>query len=190
MGKVIGTAAYMAPEQASGKAVDKRADIWAFGVVLYEMLTGTRPFVGTDVSKTLARVIDRESDWSALPKNVPPVLSSFLRRCLQKNPKQRIRDIGDVSLAMEGAFETSATPAEPTVVPTLQVWQRPTTAIAVPLGLTTVDPEQQGATDHFWPEVLPNGKGVLFTAWSGSDEASRLAVVSLETGEVTHGCGA
>ena len=102
MGMVIGTAAYMAPEQASGKAVDKRADVWAFGVVLFEMLTGTRPFAGDEVSKTLARVIDREPDWSALPKNVPVVLASYLRNCLQKNPKKRIRDIGDVSLAMEG----------------------------------------------------------------------------------------
>ena len=101
MGMVIGTAAYMAPEQASGKTVDKRADVWAFGVVLFEMLTGTRPFVGDDVSKTLARVIDREPDWAALPDTVPPVLNTFLRRCLQKNPQKRIRDIGDVSLAME-----------------------------------------------------------------------------------------
>ena len=107
MGMVLGTAAYMSPEQASGKAVDKRADVWAFGVVLYEMLTGTRPFVGDDVSKTLARVIDREPDWSALPKNTPVVLGSYLRICLEKNPKKRIRDIGDVRLAMEGAFETT-----------------------------------------------------------------------------------
>ena len=91
MGMVIGTAAYMAPEQASGKAVDKRADVWAFGVVLYEMLTGTRPFVGDDVSKTLAHVIAIDPDWSTLPKNVPPVLGTFLRGCLEKNPKQRPR---------------------------------------------------------------------------------------------------
>ena len=110
MGMVIGTAAYMAPEQAKGKTVDKRADIWAYGAVLFEMLVGARPFAGDDVSETLARVIDREPDGAALPDNVPPVLSSFLRRCLQKNPKQRIRDIGDVSLAIEGVFETPAVP--------------------------------------------------------------------------------
>ena len=130
MGMVIGTAAYMAPEQASGKAVDKRADVWAFGVVLYEMLTGTRTFVGDDVSKTLARVIDRDPDWTALPDNVPPVLSNFLRHCLQKNPKKRIRDIGDVSLAMEGAFEaTLGAPAEALAAPQLRLWQRPTAAV-------------------------------------------------------------
>ena len=131
MGMVIGTAAYMSPEQAKGKPVGKQADVWAFGVVLYEMLTGTRPFAGEDVSETLARVIDREPEWERLPGNVPVVLSSFLRRCLQKNPKQRIRDIGDVSLAMEGAFETPlAAVSELIVVASLPVWQRPA-AIAV-----------------------------------------------------------
>ena len=125
LGMVIGTAAYMAPEQASGKTVDKRADVWAFGVVLYEMLTGTRPFVGDDVSKALAHVIAIDPDWSALPKNVPPVLGTFLRGCLEKHPKQRVHDVADVRLAMEGAFETTASaPPEP-VVPQLQVWQRP-----------------------------------------------------------------
>ena len=138
MGMVIGTAAYMAPEQASGKTVDKRADVWAFGVVLYEMLTGRRPFVGDDVSKTLARVIDREPDWSALPKNVPVVLASYLRNCLQKNPKRRIRDIGDVSLAMEGAFETPvAAPAE-AVAAHFRLWQRPVPAIAAVLAALVV----------------------------------------------------
>ena len=77
MGMVIGTAAYMAPEQANGKAVDKRADVWVFGVVLYEMLTGTRPFVGDDVSKTLAHVIAIATDWSTLPQDLPPVLAMF-----------------------------------------------------------------------------------------------------------------
>ena len=102
MGMVIGTAAYMAPEQAKGKVVDKRADVWAFGAVLFEMLAGQRPFAGEDVSETLARVIDREPDLATLPDNVPPVVRNLLSRCLQKNPKKRIRDIGDVSLAMEG----------------------------------------------------------------------------------------
>ena len=120
MGMVIGTAAYMSPEQAKGKVVDKRADVWAFGAVLYEMLTGTRPFVGDDVSKTLAHVIAIDPDWSALPKNVPPVLGTFLRGCLEKDPRERVRDIGDVRLAMEGAFETAGQCADlnPVAVPT------------------------------------------------------------------------
>ena len=137
MGMVIGTAAYMAPEQASGKVVDKRADVWAFGVVLYEMLTGARPFVGDDVSKTLAHVIAIDPDWSALPKALPPVLGTFLRGCLEKNPKQRVHDVADVRLAMEGAFETAVT--APTTAPQLQVWQRPipATTVALLLALTS-----------------------------------------------------
>ena len=137
MGMVIGTAAYMAPEQASGKAVDKRADIWAFGVVLYEMLTGTRPFIGDDVSKTLAHVIAIDPDWNALPKNVPPVLGTFLRGCLQKSPKQRVQAIGDVRLAMEGAFETVVPQASDvaaiSVAPQLVGWRR-----ALPVALTAL----------------------------------------------------
>ena len=132
MGMVIGTAAYMAPEQAKGKVVDKRADVWAFGALLYEMVSGMKTFVGDDVSETLARVIDREPDWAALPDNVPPVLRTFLRRCLQKNPKKRIRDIGDVSLAMEGAFEIAIhAPPEQTLAPPLRVWQRPVVMMSI-----------------------------------------------------------
>ena len=106
MGMVLGTAAYMSPEQAGGKPVDKRADVWAFGVVLYEMLTGNRPFAGDDVSKTLAHVIAIDPDWNTLPAAMPPVLGTFLRGCLEKDPRERVRDIGDVRLAMKGAFET------------------------------------------------------------------------------------
>ena len=139
MGMVIGTAAYMAPEQAKGRPVDKRADVWAFGVVLYEMFTGARPFAGDDVSETLARVIDREPDWAALPSDVPPVLSNFLRHCLQKNPKQRIRDIGDVSLALIGGFETTVhTSLNQKARQTLQFWQRPASAITTALLLVSL----------------------------------------------------
>ena len=133
MGVIMGTAAYMAPEQARGKTVDKRADIWAFGVVLFEMLAGASTFPGDDVSQTLARVIDRDPDWDALPKNIPSSLNSYLRRCLQKDAKQRVRDIGDVRLAMEGAFDT----AEPVIataagaVAPLALWQRPVTVAAM-----------------------------------------------------------
>ena len=107
MGVILGTAAYMSPEQARGKPVDKRADIWAFGCVIYEMLTGTKPFPGDDVSQTLARVIDRDPDWDALPATLSAALDTCLRRCLQKDPRQRVRDIGDARLALEGAFYPS-----------------------------------------------------------------------------------
>ena len=108
VGVLLGTAPYMAPEQARGKSVDKRADIWAFGCVLYEMLTGSRPFDGEDVSLTLAAIMKSEPDFKALPADVPAPVRVCLGRCLQKDPKQRLRDIGDVRLALEGAFETPA----------------------------------------------------------------------------------
>ena len=108
VGVILGTAAYMSPEQARGKAVDKRADIWAFGCVLYEMLTARRAFAGEEVSDTLASLLAREPDWALLPATVPPVLDTYLRRCLHKEPRQRIHDIADVRLALEGAFEPAA----------------------------------------------------------------------------------
>jgi serine/threonine protein kinase len=91
-GLILGTAAYMSPEQARGKAVDKRADIWAFGVVVYEMLTGRRPFDGEDASTTVAAVIQSEPRWDG----VPPSMLRLLKRCLTKDPRRRLRDIGDV----------------------------------------------------------------------------------------------
>ncbi len=107
MGVIMGTAAYMSPEQARGKQVDKRADIWAFGVVLYEMLTGKQVFAGEDISLTLSQVLQRDPDWTALPEGLPPGVDNSLRRCLEKDPRQRIRDIGDVQLAMGGAFDSA-----------------------------------------------------------------------------------
>ena len=106
-GMILGTAAYMSPEQAKGRTVDKRSDVWAFGAVLYEMLTGRRAFDGEDVADTLARILMKEPDWTVLPAALPRGAATVLRRCLQKDRRQRIRDIGDVSLALEGAFETA-----------------------------------------------------------------------------------
>jgi len=101
VGVVLGTAAYMSPEQARGKPVDKRADIWAFGCVLYEMLTGLRPFDGETVSDTLAAVLARDADWSALPASTPAKVRELLQRCLEKDPKRRMRDIGDARIELE-----------------------------------------------------------------------------------------
>jgi len=100
-GMIVGTAAYMSPEQAKGKPVDKRADIWAFGCVLYEMLTGRQTFSGETATDTLAAVIRAEPDWGALPPKTPPGVRHLLLRCLQKDPKQRLRDIGDARIALE-----------------------------------------------------------------------------------------
>ena len=126
MGMVIGTAAYMAPEQARGKPVDKRADVWAFGAVLFEMLAGAKTFAGGDVSEVLATVIKTDPDWDALPDETPFRVRTLLRRCLQKDPKQRVADMQDVRLAMGGAFETAVSiSSEQAVAPPLRVWQRP-----------------------------------------------------------------
>jgi Protein kinase domain len=99
--KVLGTAAYMSPEQARGKTVDKRTDIWAFGCVLYEMLAGRKAFGGATVSDSIAAVLASEPDWTALPPATPEHLRSLVRRCLQKDPQRRLRDIGDARLDLE-----------------------------------------------------------------------------------------
>src|SRR5882724_7193656 len=103
-GVILGTAAYMAPEQARGAAVDKRADIWAFGVVLYEMLTGKQPFAGETVSDTLAAVLRAEPQWDAVPVG----MRRLVRRCLEKNPKRRLRDIGEARVVIEDLLAGSA----------------------------------------------------------------------------------
>jgi Tol biopolymer transport system component/tRNA A-37 threonylcarbamoyl transferase component Bud32 len=100
-GMILGTAAYMAPEQARGKPVDKRADIWAFGCVLYEMLTCHRAFAGDEVTETLARVLERDPDWAPLPPATPPALRTLLSRCLEKDPRRRLRDIGEARVLLE-----------------------------------------------------------------------------------------
>ena len=101
-GVILGTAAYMSPEQARGKALDKRTDIWAFGCVLYEMLAGRRAFGGETFSDTVATILEREPDWSALPPATPPSLRLLLRRSLEKDVKRRLRDIGDARHWMDG----------------------------------------------------------------------------------------
>src|SRR5439155_13644259 len=93
MGVILGTAAYMSPEQAKGRPADKRSDMWAFGCVLYEMLTGRRAFDGEDVSDTLAAVLRGEPDWSMLPPSVPPPIRTLVVRCLVKDRRQRVADI-------------------------------------------------------------------------------------------------
>ncbi len=97
-GVILGTPAYMSPEQARGKSVDKRSDVWAFGAVLYEMLSGQRVFSGSDTSEVLAGVIKSEPDWNVLLLNASPLLLMFLKQCLKKDSKQRVGDIRDVRL--------------------------------------------------------------------------------------------
>ena len=139
MGAIMGTAAYMSPEQAKGKTVDRRSDVWAFGAVLYEMLSGRRAFVGGDVSDTLVAVFRDDPDWSALPTEVPERVRQALKVCLQKDPKQRVRDIAAVRLAMEGAFESAVGIS---TAPVLQPppWRRsliPATSASIIVGVVT-----------------------------------------------------
>jgi serine/threonine-protein kinase len=100
-GLILGTAAYMAPEQAQGKTADRRADIWSFGAVLYEMLSGKQAFAGESVSDTLASVLKDEPDWSALPGDTPPAIRLLLRRCLTKDRKQRLQAIGEARIVLD-----------------------------------------------------------------------------------------
>jgi len=116
MGMILGTAPYMAPEQARGRQVDRRADIWAFGCVLYEMLTASRAFPGEDITDVIAAIITREPDFTALPASTPAHIRALLLRCFHKDPKHRLRDIGEARLQLLGAAEASeSTGASPTV---------------------------------------------------------------------------
>jgi Tol biopolymer transport system component len=125
-GIILGTAAYMSPEQAKGKSADRRTDIWAFGCVFFEMLTGRVVFGGETVSDTLASVIKSDPDWSLLPDSTPPTIRNLLRRCLQKDAKQRLQAIGEARIAIEQTIAGASTetgPA-PTAAPTLPMWRR------------------------------------------------------------------
>ena len=108
-GVILGTAAYMSPEQARGRSVDRRTDVWSFGCVLYECLTGRQAYQGETVSDLIARILEREPDWSALPPATPPRIVALLRRCLTKDPTLRLRDIGEARIAL-GAADVNAAP--------------------------------------------------------------------------------
>ena len=129
-GTVVGTAAYMSPEQARGQAVDKRTDIWAFGCVLYEMLTGRSAFARPTISDTLARVLEHEPEWSGLSAETPPLVRRLLSRCLQKDVTQRLRDIGDARSDVEDAFADKIS-APPETSP----WRMYVTSAAIAAGV-------------------------------------------------------
>ena len=141
MGVILGTAAYMSPEQAAGQPTDKRGDIWSFGVVLFEMLTAQRLFTGKTVSHVLAKVLDRDVDFAALPTPTPEPCRRLLRRCLEREPKRRLRDVGEAVIHLEEATTASSrdlvAPSGPTVAQ-LQVWQRPIPAAIGVLVLVVV----------------------------------------------------
>jgi Tol biopolymer transport system component len=152
-GVVLGTAAYMSPEQARGSAVDKRADIWAFGCVLYELLTGVRAFAGDTFSDTIAGVIERAPDWRALPEPTPACVRRLLRRCLEKDVRRRLRDIGDARLDLDDALDEAAEGLRPTSA----ARRRPEVRLERLTDLAGVGS----------PAVSPDGKMVAFLAVTG-----------------------
>ena len=135
-GVVLGTLPYMSPEQTRGHPIDKRSDIWAFGCVLYEMLTGQRAFPGTEHSDILAKIIEREPDFTALPTDLPSLIRRLLRRCLDKDPRERLRDIGDARVEIREAMTVPLTEAGEALAATSPSagWRR----MIVPLATTGI----------------------------------------------------
>ena len=107
---ILGTAAYMSPEQARGKPVDKRTDVWAFGCVLYRDVDRQSAFAGDTISDTIAAILEREPDWTALPPATPPDVQRLVRRCLQKDAKPRFRDIADARVELDEALDAAGAP--------------------------------------------------------------------------------
>jgi serine/threonine protein kinase/WD40 repeat protein len=152
-GVILGTAAYMSPEQARGKTVDKRTDIWAFGCVLFEMLTGRVAFPGETLSDTIVAILERPPDWSALPRDTPTIVVRLLRRCLEKDARKRLRDVGDARFELDDASAEASTDTA-------------ATSGATPLSSRQV--EFQRLTDveglKEAPALSPDGKMVAFVA--------------------------
>jgi eukaryotic-like serine/threonine-protein kinase len=193
-GMILGTAAYMSPEQAKGQTVDKRSDVWAFGCVCFEMLTGTRAFEGEDVADTFANVLKREPNWTTLPADVPDQIRLLLKRCLEKDRKARISDVGVARFLLTETMPTPAQPAAaapPSATVTRPLWERalPVAGAAVvasviataatwtlkPMPLTPPSPVTRFA--------LTLGEGQQFTTINGqslavSPDGTRLAYVA------------
>ena len=178
-GIILGTAAYMAPEQARGKAADTRADIWALGVVLFEMLTGTRPFPGDEISDTLAGILKTEPPWDALPRDTPAAIRRLLRRCLQKDRQQRLPHIGDARLEIDEA--RGATAAEPGAAPTGTI-RRPFLWIAAAAAAALAVGAVAGRQFSIAPEApemrleISMPMGTLLTHFAISPDARSIAV--------------
>jgi serine/threonine-protein kinase len=164
-GLILGTAAYMSPEQARGRFVDRRADIWSFGVVLFEMLTGRRPFDGEEVADVLAAILTREPDFTLLPGDLPGRVRQLLTACLQKDPKQRIHSMADARLAMDGAFELGApglTPTDAAPGGRIRWWVAALTAVVVGAAgagaalwlVPSIEPDRRHYVHHLGEETF------------------------------------
>jgi Tol biopolymer transport system component len=201
-GNWVGTPAYMSPEQAAGKTVDRRADIWAFGCVLYEMLTGNKLFRGASVADTLAAVLRGDPDWASLPSATPSRIRVLLQRCLQKDPKQRLQAIGDARISIDEVLSGAADPAAAAEV-SRPLWRRAVPWAAASLLLAAVacaafvyfrgKSQAPARTMRFEipiPEkttytsgsivVSPDGHSFVFIA-TGADGVDRLWIRALDT---------
>ncbi|MDX1387561.1 MAG: protein kinase [Acidobacteriota bacterium] len=181
-GMVLGTAAYMSPEQARGKMTDKRSDVWSFGCVLFEMLSGKNPFQGETVTDILAAIVHKEPDWKALPARTPARVRRLLQRCLRKDVRERLRDLGDIALLLrEGGVETAAERAQPEKKSGGWLWPALTGVLAIALLVVLVTrptggdvtagglPHITGMTQltdlpgmQISPSLSPNGKQMLY----------------------------
>jgi serine/threonine protein kinase len=170
-GVVMGTARYMSPEQARGQSVDKRTDIWAFGCVLYEMLTGRVTFPGDTASDTIAKILEREPDWAALPPTLRPGVVTLLKRCLEKDAKRRLRDIGDARIELDDALNQPApSDVQSLAAPSLR-WSRLAPPALALVGLTAL-------IVGFWPRwenPLANATFEKLTNWEGSETGAQIS---------------
>jgi Tol biopolymer transport system component len=190
-GIILGTAAYMSPEQARGKATDKRTDIWAFGCVLYEMLTGRGIFAGETVSDTLGKILEREPDWTALPASTPPGIRRLLLRCLAKDPKQRLRDIGEARIeidAIEAAPGGGAALAPPSAAASTRerTWL-PWIAIAAVVALVAVVGVQEARRYVHGVETTP---AAAFWPFLDGDPLAKATFTPITNGEGSEQDGA
>jgi Tol biopolymer transport system component len=194
-GIILGTAAYMSPEQAKGKAVDRRADIWSFGVVLFEMLGGRQMYVGETATDVMAAVVRAEPDWSMLPKNLPRSIRELLQRCLVKDDKRRLRDIGDARLALEDAMSgdamhaapEGAAPARPKPLWRALPWAVAAVAIAFVAWTLSHRSEPQaasGAVMHLDIEYPPNVEPIsgLQGGFEVSPDGQSIAMIGVREG--------
>ncbi len=189
VGIVLGTAAYMSPEQARGRAVDGRADIWAFGAVLFEMLTGCRAFPGDDVTETIANIVKGEPDWSALPPETSVAVRALLRRCLHKDPDRRLRHIADARFNLDDAELLTLTTSRPSVVGRLLPWAIAVGALAAAAAawmLVGRAPREQTARQVVRLEtVLPDGVELFVSSArtiAVSPDGRRIAFIGIRSG--------
>ena len=193
-GVILGTAAYMSPEQARGKPLDRRTDIWSFGCVLYEVLTGRSAFLGETLSDTIAKILEREPDWQELPENTSGLIRKLLRRCLDKNSRERLRDIGDARVEIREAMTGPVTGGVAAVrpAPRPSAWRQ---ALPLALGISAVAVVIMGLAVWSWPEpassdvvhftLSPDGPYPLANTVGGAD-----AVISPDGRQIAYLTGA